>query len=83
MAVAESYPQLKADATVKQLVEELASTENRIAFARQAYNDGVMLYNTAREQVPASFIANACNFRPAIPYEIEDATHRVAPVVRF
>ena len=81
MAIAEAYPQLKADATVKQLTEELSSTENRIAFARQAYNDAVMAYNTGREQVPTSFIAGACNFRPAIPYEIEDASHRIAPKV--
>lgn len=83
MAIAEAYPQLKADATVKQLTEELASTENRIAFARQAYNDAVMAYNTAREQVPTSFVAAACNFRPAIAYEIEDASQRIAPVVKF
>lgn len=83
LAVSENYPQLKADATMKQLTEELASTENRIAFARQAYNDSVMVYNTAREQVPTSFIAGACNFRPAVPYEIEDASHRAAPTVKF
>lgn len=83
LAVSENYPQLKADATMKQLTEELASTENRIAFARQAYNDSVMAYNTAREQVPTSFIAGACNFRPAVPYEIEDASQRVAPTVKF
>ena len=83
MAVAEAYPQLKADATVKQLTEELASTENRIAFARQAFNDAVMTYNIGREQVPTSFIAGACNFRAAIPYEIEDASQRIAPVVKL
>jgi LemA protein len=81
LAIAEAYPQLKADATIKQLTEELASTENRIAFARQGYNDAVMAYNIGREQVPTSFIAAACNFRPAIPYEIEDASQRITPVV--
>lgn len=83
LAISENYPQLKADATCSQLREELASTENRIAFARQAYNDAVMVYNTAREQVPASFIAGACNFRPAMPYEIDDQSHRAAPVVKL
>ena len=83
LAISESYPQLKADATMAQLKEELASTENRIAFARQAYNDAVMVYNTGREQMPASIIANAAGFRPATPYEIDDSTHRNAPVVSF
>ncbi len=83
LAISESYPQLKADATMAQLKEELASTENRIAFARQAYNDSVMAYNTGREQMPAAMIANACNFRAATPYEIENIAERVAPVVKF
>ena len=83
LAIAENYPLLKADATCSQLREELASTENRIAFARQAYNDAVMVYNTAREQVPTTFIAGACNFRSAMPYEIDDASHRAAPVVKL
>ena len=83
LAISESYPQLKADATMAQLKEELASTENRIAFARQAYNDAVMVYNTGCEQMPASIIANAAGFRPATPYEIDDSTHRNAPVVSF
>jgi LemA protein len=83
LAISEAYPNLKADATMIQLTEELASTENRIAFARQAYNDAVMVYNIGREQMPASIIANACNFRAATMYEIEDATHRQAPVVAF
>ena len=83
LAISETYPTLKADVTMIQLKEELASTENRIAFARQAYNDAVMVYNIGREQMPASIIANACNFRAATMYEIEDATHRQAPVVAF
>jgi LemA protein len=83
LAVSEAYPTLKADTTMMQLKEELASTENRIAFARQAYNDAVMVYNTGREQVPTSLIANACNFRAATMYEIDDATHRQAPKVAF
>ena len=83
LAISENYPQLKADAQCSQLREELASTENRIAFARQAYNDSVMAYNTGREQMPAAMIANACNFRAATPYEIENIAERVAPVVKF
>lgn len=83
LAISETYPTLKADATMSQLKEELASTENRIAFARQSYNDAVMVYNTGREQMPASVIANACNFRAATLYEIDDTSHRQAPMVAF
>jgi LemA protein len=83
MAISEAYPTLKADATMMQLTDELASTENRIAFARQAYNDAVMVYNITREQVPTSLIANTYNFRVATAYEIDDASHRQAPVVAF
>lgn len=64
-ALSESYPELKADQTMQQLHEEIASTENRIAFSRQAYNDGVMQFNTAIEHFPASFIANAFAFKTA------------------
>lgn len=62
-AVAEAYPELKANQTMAQLTEELTSTENRIAFARQAYNDGVMEYNVSLEQFPGSIVANACVFK--------------------
>lgn len=82
-ALAEAYPQLKADANMRQLQEELTSTENKVSFARQAYNDAVMVYNTAREIFPAVVIANFCNFGVAQPYEIENAAERQAPQVKF
>jgi LemA protein len=64
-AVAEAYPDLKANQTMMQLTEELTSTENRIAFARQAFNDAVMTYNNAVQQFPSNFIAGAFSFQPA------------------
>ncbi|MBV8211274.1 MAG: LemA family protein [Burkholderiaceae bacterium] len=64
-AVAEAYPDLKANQTMMQLTEELTSTENRIAFARQAFNDAVMTYNNAVQQFPSNFIASAFSFQPA------------------
>lgn len=82
-ALMEAYPDLKADQTVGRLHEELASTENRIAFARQAFNDAVMEYNTGREVFPAVFIANTFNFSPASFLEIEAAVERQAPKVSF
>ncbi len=72
LAVAESYPDLKANATMAALMEELSSTENRIAFARQAYNDSVMEYNTAREKFPAVLVANSLGFDRASTYEIPE-----------
>jgi LemA protein len=64
-AVVESYPDLKANQTMAQLSEELTSTENRIAFARQAFNDSVMTFNNAVQQFPSNFIAGAFSFQPA------------------
>ncbi|WP_019142167.1 LemA family protein [Noviherbaspirillum massiliense] len=64
-ALSEAYPELKANQNMMQLTEELSSTENRIAFARQAYNDGVMQYNISLEQFPGSFIASMFSFKPA------------------
>jgi LemA protein len=64
-ALSEAYPDLKANQNMMQLTEELTSTENRIAFSRQAYNDGVMQYNTSLEQFPGSIIANMFAFKPA------------------
>jgi len=64
-ALSEAYPDLKANQNMMQLTEELTSTENRIAFARQAYNDGVMQYNTSLEQFPGSIVAGMFAFRPA------------------
>ncbi len=82
-ALAEAYPDLKANTTMAQLSEELTSTENKVAFARQAYNDAVMIYNTAREVFPAVLIAGVCNFKPATPYEIENVAERAAVAVKF
>lgn len=82
-ALAEAYPQLKADANMRQLSEELTSTENKVAFARQAFNDAVMVYNTAREVFPAVIIANFANFAAAQAFEIENAAERQAPQVKF
>lgn len=82
-ALSESYPDLKASQNMMQLSEELTSTENRVAFARQAYNDAVMAYNNKREVVPNNFIAGMFNFGPAQLLEIEDKTMREAPKVTF
>lgn len=83
MAVAEQYPDLKADATMARLSEELASTENRLAFARQAYNDAVMRYNTAIELFPNVLLAGPMGFAPAGFFELEDEAARALPQVSF
>ncbi|MEL0084024.1 MAG: LemA family protein, partial [Gammaproteobacteria bacterium] len=82
-ALQENYPDLKADSTMLQLMEELTSTDNRVAFARQAYNDSVMDYNTSRELFPNNFIAGPFKFLPATSFEIEVAEEREAPKVSF
>jgi len=82
-AVAESYPDLKANQNMMQLSEELTSTENKVAFARQAYNDAVLGYNNAREVFPGSVVAGMFNFQPAQPLEIESAEKRAVPKVSF
>lgn len=82
-ALSESYPDLKADQTMDKLMEELTSTENRIAFARQAFNDAVMRYNTARESFPATLIARNFGFDEAELFEIEEPEQREAPSVSF
>ena len=82
-AVAEAYPDLKANTTMMTLMEELTSTENKVAFARQAYNDSVMAYNTQREVFPTSIIAGMFNFQEAHLFEIEQAAEREAPKVSF
>jgi len=81
LAVAEAYPTLKADATMTRLMEELASTENRIAFSRQAFNDAVMTYNTARETFPGMLLAGS--FAAAAPFEITAAAERETVPVAF
>jgi LemA protein len=83
MAVAESYPDLKANQNMMQLSEELTSTENKVAFARQAYNDSVMSYNNAREVFPSSILAGMFNFQPAQPLDIAKPEAREAPKVSF
>jgi len=83
MVVVERYPDLKANQTMGQLMEELTSTENKVAFARQAYNDAVMHYNVAREQFPAVMLANTFGFQPATMFEISDDSERQAPKVSF
>lgn len=82
-AVAEAYPDLKANQNMMQLSEELTTTENKVAFARQAYNDSVMQYNTLRESFPNNFFAGWFNFQPAELLEIEDEAKREAPKVTF
>jgi LemA protein len=86
MAVAEAYPDLKANQNMMQLSEELTSTENKVAFARQAFNDSVMSYNNRREVFPSSVIAGMYQFAPAALLEIpaaDQAQVRAAPKVQF
>jgi len=85
MAVAEAYPDLKANQNMMQLSEELSSTENRVAFSRQAYNDAVMGYNNKRETFPSSVVAGMFNFAPAALLDIpaDKAQVREAPKVQF
>lgn len=82
-ALAEAYPDLKANQNMAQLQEELSSTENRIAFARQAYNDAVMGYNTKRESFPSNLVANNFGFTEAQMLEIEDSEARKVVKVAF
>ena len=82
-AVAEAYPDLKANQEMIQLMEELTSTENKVAFARQAYNDSVMVYNTARETFPTNIIANTFNFTAAEMFVIDKPEEKAAPKVSF
>lgn len=83
MVVCEAYPDLKANQNMLALQEELTTTENKVAFSRQAYNDTVMNYNTAREVFPSSVIAGVFNFAAASLLEIEKPEERVAPKVSF
>jgi len=83
MVVTEAYPELKANQNMMQLTEELTSTENKISFARQAYNDSVMVYNTTRETFPNVIFAGMFGFLPAELFKIEDPTERNAPQVKF
>ena len=82
-ALAEAYPDLKANTTMMQLSEELTTTENKVAFARQAYNDAVMGYNNKREVFPSSIVAGMFNFQAAQLLEIESPQKREVPKVSF
>ena len=83
MVVSEAYPDLKANQNMMQLSEELTSTENRVAFARQAYNDSVMGYNNKREVFPSNIVAGMFNFVAASLLEITEPAKREAPKVSF
>ena len=83
MVVVERYPELKANQNMMALQEELTSTENKVSFARQAYNDAVMAYNTKRETFPSNLFAGVFGFTEAKLFEILDAAEREAPKVKF
>jgi len=83
MVVVEQYPDLKASQNMLALQEELTSTENKIAFARQAFNDSVMMYNNVREVFPSNIISGMFNFSEAALFEVDNPGERVAPKVAF
>ncbi len=82
-AVVEAYPDLKADQNMRQLSEEMTSTENRVAFSRQAFNDSVLTYNNARETFPSNIVAGMFKFNVAEMFEVQDDSVREAPRVSF
>ena len=83
MAVAEAYPDLKANQNMMQLSEELTSTENKVAFSRQAYNDSVLTYNTAVQTFPNNIVAGVFHFKQSEFFEVEVSEQREAPKVSF
>jgi LemA protein len=83
LVTVERYPDLKANQNMSQLMEELTSTENKIAFSRQAYNDAVTTYNTARETFPTVLVANTMGFQAAVLFEVQNAAEREAVKVQF
>jgi len=83
MAVAEAYPDLKANQNMMQLTEELTATENKVAFSRQAYNDSVMTYKNYRESFPPIILANLFGFGDAAFFEIENEAEKETPKVSF
>ncbi len=83
MVVSEQYPDLKANQNMMQLTEEMTSTENKISFARQAYNDAVTVFNTTRERFPTNLIAGMFNFAEAQLFQVDNAAERTAPQVKF
>lgn len=82
-AVSEAYPDLKANQNMMQLTEELTTTENKISFARQAYNDSVLAYNNQREVFPNNLLAGMFGFQPAAFFEVTDESEKSAPKVSF
>ncbi|MCE5316087.1 MAG: LemA family protein [Parachlamydia sp.] len=82
-ALAENYPQLRASENMQMLQEELSSTENKVAFARQAYNDQAMGYNTAQQQYPAALLASTYGHHPVDLFEVQDAEAKKAVKVTF
>jgi len=82
-ALSEAYPDLKANQNMMQLSEELTSTENRVAFARQHFNDAVMTYNNRRETFPANLVAGMFGFQPAALFEVDEPEQREVPRVQF
>jgi len=82
-ALAEAYPDLKANQTMAGLQEELTSTENKISFARQAYNDAATSYNTRIETFPSNLIAGNFGFKPEPLFQVADEKERQAPQVKF
>jgi LemA protein len=82
-AISEAYPDLKANATMLRLMEELTSTENKVSFSRQAFNDAVMVYNTRREVFPSNIIAGIFHFTASELFAIETTQQREAPKVAF
>ncbi|MDG2381550.1 MAG: LemA family protein [Pirellulaceae bacterium] len=83
MVISEAYPDLKASQNMMSLQEELSSTENKVAFSRQAFNDSVTGYNIYREQIPAVWVAGTFGFREAELFEIADQSQREAPKIEF
>lgn len=83
MALAENYPQLRASENMQQLQEELSSTENKVAFARQSYNDSAMLYNTSQQEFPAVLFANMFGHHPVDLFVVDDPEAKKAPKVSF
>ena len=83
MVLTENYPDLKANQNFLGLQEELTSTENKIAFARQAYNDAAMTYNTKTETFPSNLVANNFGFKPEPLFQVTDEKQREAPQVKF
>lgn len=83
LMLTENYPELKADSTMNQLTEELTTTENKVSFARQHYNDAVMSYNNKREVFPNSIVAGMFNFKASAYFEIENPVEKEAVKVQF